>query len=117
MEAVAVTEAGIDRIQLALGELALIRDDFVIFGSGPMLAHGIREDIADLDIVARGKAWKRARELGGAEMDLVRVTKGGIEIEIGSEWYSPLLWAADELIDSESVTVVFRDLRDSIRDG
>ncbi|MEV4193367.1 hypothetical protein [Streptomyces toxytricini] len=34
--------------------------DYVIMGSGPLLAHGLRESIGDLDVVARGAAWKIA---------------------------------------------------------
>jgi hypothetical protein len=30
----------------------------VIAGSGPLLAHGLRNAIGDLDLVARGAAWK-----------------------------------------------------------
>lgn len=41
-------------LDLPLGE-------YVVSGSGPLLAHGLREDLGDLDLVARGKAWERAR--------------------------------------------------------
>jgi hypothetical protein len=37
-------------------ELDLDQSDFVIFGSGPLLAHGLRRRIRDLDVVARGTA-------------------------------------------------------------
>ncbi len=42
-------------------------DDFVIFGSGPLLAHGLIETVADIDLVARGLAWQKARGLGALE--------------------------------------------------
>jgi hypothetical protein len=76
---------------------------FVIFGSGPLLAHNIRTDIGDLDIVARQSAWERARGLGekavgplnGAAM--VRFWGGLIEVSQG--WTSPE-WNANDLIES-----------------
>ncbi|WP_405685312.1 hypothetical protein [Streptomyces sp. NBC_00057] len=43
-------------LNLALG-------DYVVAGSGPMLAHGLRETVGDLDVVARGAAWKAAVSL------------------------------------------------------
>lgn len=41
-----------------LRSLQLPLSDFVVAGSGPLLAHGLRDDIGDLDVVARGTAWK-----------------------------------------------------------
>jgi hypothetical protein len=41
----------------ALRGLGLPAADYVICGSGPLLAHGMRERIGDLDVVARGAAW------------------------------------------------------------
>ncbi|GAA3022618.1 hypothetical protein GCM10010519_59350 [Streptomyces lactacystinicus] len=32
--------------------------DYVVAGSGPLLAHGLKQDVGDLDIVARGRAWE-----------------------------------------------------------
>ncbi|MFI7317834.1 hypothetical protein [Streptomyces venezuelae] len=43
--------------------LNLPSSDYVVAGSGPLLAHGIRERVGDLDVVARGAAWKVAAEL------------------------------------------------------
>lgn len=37
--------------------LDLPTSDYVVAGSGPLLAHGIKETIGDIDIVARDKAW------------------------------------------------------------
>ncbi|MFI2039153.1 hypothetical protein ACH470_31580 [Streptomyces bottropensis] len=48
--------------------LGLPVDDYVIAGSGPMFAHGIRGDIGDVDVVAGGAAWGRALELGKPEV-------------------------------------------------
>ncbi|GGT15802.1 hypothetical protein GCM10010207_13570 [Streptomyces atratus] len=43
--------------------LDLAPGDYVVAGSGPMLAHGLREAVGDLDVVARGAAWKTAVSL------------------------------------------------------
>ena len=47
----------IRRLIKIVAELDLDHRDFVIFGSGPLLAHGLRRRIGDLDVVARGPAW------------------------------------------------------------
>ncbi len=38
--------------------------DFAVFGSGPLLVRGIITEVNDLDVVCRGAAWDRARQLG-----------------------------------------------------
>jgi hypothetical protein len=86
--------------------LHLDRRDFVIFGSGPLLAHGLRSDIRDLDIVARGPTWQRASRYGcpgigsvnGAPMALF--WDGLIQFSLG--WISAD-WDADELIDRAEI--------------
>lgn len=88
--------------------LGLDPDDFVIFGSGPLLAHGLRDDIADLDILARGSAWRRALdhrdytlELGPHSQELMlRFFGGTIEI---SEYWIDGTWDVDSLIDTAEV--------------
>lgn len=54
----------IRRLVELMTELDLDRRDFVIFGSGPLLAHGLRRRISDLDVVARGKVWRRVSTYG-----------------------------------------------------
>ncbi|WP_052509673.1 hypothetical protein [Kitasatospora griseola] len=41
-----------------LMSLRLPTRDYVVAGSGPLLAHGLKDDIGDLDLVARGTAWE-----------------------------------------------------------
>ena len=92
----------IRRLAMLVTELDLDRRDFVIFGSGPLLAHGLRCGIRDLDIVARGPAWQQACEYGcpgtgsinGAPMALF--WNGLIQFSPG--WISAD-WDADDLID------------------
>ena len=45
-------------------ELDLPRGDWALFGSGPLLMRGWIDAVGDLDIVCRGAAWDRAREVG-----------------------------------------------------
>jgi hypothetical protein len=87
---------------MLVSELDLDVRDFVIFGSGPLLAHGLRYGIHDLDVVARGPAWQRVLEHGcpgtgsvnGAPMALF--WNGLIQFSRG--WISAD-WDADDLID------------------
>lgn len=91
----------IRRLVKLVTELDLDRSDFVIFGSGPMLAHGLRQRVGDLDVVARGNAWRRVSERGipdagpisGAPMALFW---GGL-IQFSPEWISQD-WDTDDLI-------------------
>jgi hypothetical protein len=92
----------IRRLHALVAELDLDPNDFVIFGSGPLLAHGLREHISDLDIVARGETAERAfacgakvlGEINGAELAVF--DDGRIQFSRG--WISDA-WSADELID------------------
>lgn len=81
-------------------------DDYVIAGSGPLLAHGIREQISDLDVIARGAAWERACALGRRQVApfggamAVYLLDGAIEVLDG--WF-PGRWSVDRLIDEAEV--------------
>ncbi len=86
--------------------LELPKDDYVIFGSAPLLLWGIRQDVRDLDIVARGEAWDRARALGktlptpSGHGRMVILFEG--KIEIFDEWISPT-WDSNDLIDEADI--------------
>ena len=54
----------ISRLVVLADEIGIDRRDFVIFGSAPLLAHGLRQHVRDLDVVARGTAWRRASRHG-----------------------------------------------------
>jgi len=82
--------------------LDLERSDFVIFGSGPLLACGLRKSIRDLDVVARGAAWQRVSTIG---LSAVGVLTGdptiqfwGGRIQCSQQWIRPG-WDSDKLID------------------
>ena len=38
--------------------------DYAVFGSVPMLAHGLIAEVGDIDILATGSAWQAAKKLG-----------------------------------------------------
>lgn len=90
-------------------EFDLDPDDFLIFGSGPLLAHGVRDVIHDLDIVARGAAWEWARASGSPSTGVISGTPaarfGGGKIVFFDRWIAPdenknsPYWGADALIE------------------
>jgi hypothetical protein len=86
--------------------LDLDRDDFVIFGSAPLLAHGLRRSIRDLDVVARGAAWRRASELGIPAIGTISgdpiVSLCGGCIQVSQEWVLKT-WSVDDLIDRAEI--------------
>ncbi|MFE5092761.1 hypothetical protein ACFRCI_20990 [Streptomyces sp. NPDC056638] len=77
--------------------------DYVVAGSGPLLAHGLRQDVSDLDIVARGDAWKIASNMAEAAVPPsghgLRVVLFGGDIEIFDRWL-PGARDTDSLINS-----------------
>lgn len=89
------------RLFRLLAGLHLPTTDYVIFGSGPLLAHGLRADIADLDIVARGQAWRlccdvrQPRPAPSGHGLMIRLHNGAIEVV--DRWLSPE-FNTDELI-------------------
>ena len=87
-------------------DLDLDRRDFVIFGSGPLLAYGLRQSIRDLDIVARGKAWERVSRHGSPVRGSINCAPmslfwGGL-IQFSRGWVSDD-WDADDLIDRAEI--------------
>lgn len=89
-----------------LTQLDLDRDNFVIFGSGPLFAHGIRRKIHDLDVVARGSAWRRVCEQGVSSAGKISGAPamhfGGDQIQFFREWISTD-WNSDDLIDRAEI--------------
>ncbi|MCC3652745.1 hypothetical protein LIX60_14995 [Streptomyces sp. S07_1.15] len=74
-----------------LTSLRLPAEDYVIAGSAPMLAHGIKREIGDIDVVARGEAWKIALGLGRVSKSPLgpaqRVVLFGGDIEVLDGWF------------------------------
>ncbi|POX48638.1 hypothetical protein [Streptomyces sp. Ru72] len=86
-----------------LCSLELSTVDYVVAGSGPLLAHGLRRVVHDLDIVARGDAWKTVLQLGNPETPpsgcgrLVSLFDG--DIEVFDRWL-PGSPGPDEMIEA-----------------
>jgi len=72
-----------------LRALGLPAGDYAVFGSGPLAIRGLIEGARDLDVVARGTAWERARRLGTVREapggDPVVRLEGGV-IEVFGGW-------------------------------
>lgn len=87
--------------------------DYAIFGSGPLLAHGLVTHIGDIDILARGSAWLRATKLGRVETAPSgdRVVRLAADIDIFDGW---LGMAEDAVIDRAVLIdgLPYADLRD-----
>lgn len=86
--------------------LNLPKDDFAIMAGGCMLAHGLKEFIHDLDVIARGEAWQKVIKLGipvspeSGDGKVVYLFDG--RLEIFNRW-NPGDFNIDELIDTAEV--------------
>ena len=70
-------------------DLGLSEGDWALFGSGPLLVRGWIDEVGDLDVISRGAAWEKARQLGR-----LQTVAGGIEIAvIGSHITVGTSWA------------------------
>jgi hypothetical protein len=94
------------RLFAELLSLRLPADDFVIAGSGPLFARGWIADPTDLDIVARGAAWRIAAALGTIERAPYsasqRVQLFGGDLDVLDGWF-PDNWSVDELIENADI--------------
>ncbi|MGL4609118.1 MAG: hypothetical protein ACRCYY_05445 [Trueperaceae bacterium] len=67
--------------------LGLPSSDYALFGSLPLLAHGLIDSVSDIDIVARGAAWTEAQTLAEAECLCLGAWRVSLEdIEIYTSW-------------------------------
>lgn len=86
-----------------LKDLKLPKDEYAVFGSGPMAIRGLREN-KDIDIIVKGRLWKR---LSG-KYEVKIKNEGRIEyiqignIEIFKDW-KPWFEDIDVLIDSADI--------------
>ena len=80
--------------------------DFAVGGSGPLFARGWIADPSDLDIVARGSAWRIAASRGPilpapySSARRVRLFDG--DLDVFDDWF-PEIGSVDELIDGADV--------------
>ena len=103
-----------------LGKLALPSEDFIVTGSGPLLAHGLRASIHDLDLVARGKAWELAAGMAPVVGSLSgfgrRIVLFHGAVEVFDHWLDEST-DVDAMIDGAELIegVPFMPLRDTLR--
>lgn len=81
--------------------LNLPKDNYAIFGSGPMFAVGLKDLGHDIDVIANKEAWEEAKTLGDSKPtksgngQVVELFDG--EIEIFNSW-GPGEWDTNDLI-------------------
>ena len=111
-----------------LVELGLPVGDWALFGSGPLLLRGWIDEVGDLDVISRGRAWELARTLGSA----VELDDGAVIYQIGDGITVGTSWAygdfsIDRLIDTAEVihgvpcvrlehVVAFKEIADRLKD-
>ncbi|MEV7227275.1 hypothetical protein AB0M79_09670 [Polymorphospora sp. NPDC051019] len=99
--------------------LDLPTTDYVVFGSGPLLAYGLRDGIGDLDIVARNRAWnicctvQPPRPAPSGLGQMIRLHQGALEVV--NQWLSPEFETDRLIADSRLVDgIPFASLRDVV---
>lgn len=103
-----------------LAGLRLPPSDYVVTGSGPLLAYGLKTTVHDLDLVARGEAWRTAVEHGRVTFAAsglgLRVELFEGRIEVFDHWLAGFS-DVDAMIDSaERVEgIPFMSLADTLR--
>jgi hypothetical protein len=109
-----------NRLFRLLGKLALPSGDYVVTGSGPLLAHGLKATIHDLDLVARGKAWDIAKQkapiVGSKSGFGRRIAFNNGAIEVFDHWIGGLN-DVDAMIDGAEYIegIPFMSLQDTLR--
>jgi hypothetical protein len=89
-----------------LRQLALPEGHYTVFGSGPLLARGLIDDVGDLDVLVRGPAWTTVAEHGeivyldAYDVDVVAVD-GGV-LTFGRTWGIGT-FDVDDLIDTAEI--------------
>lgn len=84
-----------------LRELGLPSDDLLIAGSAPLYVRGLRDQMSDLDVVARGEALRRALLLGEAQPapfdGALSIRLMGGQLEITNAWFVSIFGGVEEL--------------------
>ncbi|RFS81751.1 hypothetical protein D0T12_30885 [Actinomadura spongiicola] len=93
-----------------LESLDLRYADFIVAGSAPLLVHGLRSSIQDIDIVARGPEWEKVETRYGVtrapydDVLVAHISRHGIHVEILNGWFPRTLgWDVDHLIEKADV--------------
>jgi len=89
-------------------------DDYAIFCSAPLAAHGLIDfsEVSDLDLIARGKAWEEAKRLSKVAHIQTDLKFGEVlgffkkndefDISVYTGWPHGI-WDVNELIDTADV--------------
>lgn len=100
----------------SLARLALPRGHWAVHASAVLVLHGLVDEAADVDVIARGPAWQQALGIGEpkpGKMDLC-VAVPHLNVEIWSGWLDEdvdqLLDTAEEVsgVPCVSLTAVLR---------
>jgi hypothetical protein len=71
-------------------KLDLPKDDYAVFGSGPLIVRGIIPASNDLDVVCRGAAWEKVKTIGtlqyNDDYDVEIVTLFDGRVTFGNKW-------------------------------
>jgi hypothetical protein len=87
--------------------LGLPPEDYAVFGSAPMALRGLKTLNNDIDVIARGAAWEKAKQYCFPEEspmrfgNFLKLFDG--KIEIYHSWFPKDAWNVDELIDGAEV--------------
>ena len=91
----------------AIGHLKFSCADYIVAGSAPLLIHGLRSEIQDLDIVTRGTAWHSTAKLHQIvqapydNVQIVRMLYRDTPVEILNGWFPQLMgWDVGYLVDN-----------------
>lgn len=95
--------------------LDLPANDYAVFGSAPMALHGLKTLSNDIDVIARGEAWEKAKNFCFPEEspmkfgNFLKLFDG--KIEIYHCWFPKDAWNVDELIDGAEIVDGVRYVR------
>lgn len=85
--------------------LELPVENYAIIGSAPMYAHGLKKELHDIDVLARGKAWELAKKYHQNSQSYYGDNEVSVylgDIEIFDRW-EPGDWDTDKIIDGADI--------------
>jgi hypothetical protein len=88
-------------------EIGLPPKDYAIVGSAPMALHGLKTLTNDIDVIARGAAWEKAKQYCFPEEspmkfgNFLKMFDG--KVEVYHCWFPKDAWNVDELIDTAEI--------------